>query len=360
MIVTKKSTTAPDAPQVRRTRAASDRDLGNLFKQLASLLRAGVSPADAHERVGSRIRHRALREACAEIAKATAEGKPTSETMARYVDLFPPHAVGMVRAAEYGGFLPEGYELLSQQFNDRASMNAWFYFVRWISYQGLIGVAIVVAAMSAFWKAFHAGGNFIGFFVQDLASRTLPIVLVLAVFILLVRFLLHSHVTLALRHRLVLRAPYGFGARARAEALHVFLWTLRNLAHSGIPPKTAWQLAAAATPNYDYARRLYAAAEGPREAEPISEFVVRSELFDADYADMLSIAQQTGDVPGTLDRMLEITGEEYAAGKTKVRFGLGSLGCLMMALTGGAMLIYFFWQYYGRVFEEVDKYMNSP
>ncbi|MER3412833.1 MAG: hypothetical protein C4341_01070 [Armatimonadota bacterium] len=75
---------------------------------------------------------------------------------------------------------------------------------------------------------------------------------------------------------------------------------------------------------------------------------------------MLNIAQQTGDVPGTLDRMLEITGEEYAVGKTKARFGLGSLGCLMMALTGGAMLIYYFWQYYGRVFEEVDQFMNSP
>lgn len=360
MIVTKKDTDASDAARVRRTRAASDRELGNFFKQIASLLRAGVNPADAHERVGARIRHRALRDACAEIAKATTEGKPASEVMARYVDLFPPHVVGMIRAAEYGGFLPEAYELLSQQIAERASLNAWFYFVRWISYQGLIGIAIVVAAMSAFWKAFHAGGNFIGFFLQDLLSRSLPVVLVLALAILGVRLLLHSHATLPLRHRLILRMPYGFGARARAEALHIFLWTLRNLAHSGVPPKTAWQLAAAATPNCDYAQRLYAAAGGPREGEPISEFVLRSGLFDADYVDMLNIAQQTGDVPGTLDRMLEITGEEYAEGKAKARFGLGSLGCLVMALTGGAMLIYFFWQYYGRVFEEVDKYMNSP
>lgn len=360
MIVTKKSASTSGIPTVRRTRPASDRELGNLFKQLASLLRAGISPADAHERISGRLRHRALREACAEIAKTAAEGKPASETMARYVDLFPPHAVGMVRAAEYGGFLPEAYELLSQQFNERASLNTWFYVVRWISYQGFIGIAIVVAAMSAFWKALHAGGNFLGFFVHDLASKALPVAIGFALIILLIRFLLHSHLTLPFRHRLILRAPYGFGARARAESLHVFLWTLRNLAHAGIPPKTAWQLAAAATPNYDYARKLYAAAEGPRESEPISEFVMRSELFDPDYADMLNIAQQTGDVPGTLDRMLEITGEEYSAGKAKARFGLASIGCLVMALTGGAMMIYFFWQYYGRVFQEVDKYMNSP
>ncbi|MER3412832.1 MAG: hypothetical protein C4341_01065 [Armatimonadota bacterium] len=265
MIVTKKSASEPDAPQVRRTRAASDRELGNLFKQLASLLRAGASPADAHDRVGFRIRHRGLREACAEIAKATSEGKPASEIMARYVDLFPPHVVGMVRAAEYGGFLPDAYELLSQRFNERASINAWFYFVRWISYQGLVGIAVVVAATSAFWKAFHAGGNFIGFFVQDLLSRALPILVAVAALILLVRFLLHSHVTLPIRHRLIIKAPYGFGTRARAEALHGFLWTLRNLAHAGVPPKTAWQLASAATPNYEYARRLHAAAEGPRK-----------------------------------------------------------------------------------------------
>jgi type IV pilus assembly protein PilC len=360
MIVTKKDIGANDAPRVHRTRAASDRELANFLKQLASLLRAGVNPVDAHKRVGARLQHRALREACAEIAEAASEGKPVSEVMARYVDLFPPHVVGMIRAAEYGGFLPEAYELLSQLLAERASLNAWFYFVRWISYQGLIGIAIVIAAMSAFWKAFHASGNFFGFFVQELLTRSLPIVLVVALFVFVLRMLLHSHATLPLRHRLILTMPYGFGARARAEALHTFLWTLRNLSHAGVPPKTAWQLAAAATPNYDYARRLYAAAEGPREGEPISDFVLRSDLFDADYADMLNIAQQTGDVPGTLDRMLEITGEEYAACKAKARFGLGSLGCLVMALTGGAMLIYFFWQYYGRVFEEVDKYMNSP
>lgn len=360
MIVTRKTTPSPNPPTLRRTRPVSDRELGNLFKQLASLLRAGVSPADAYQRVGSRIRHRALREACAEIAKATGEGKPASDTMRKYVDLFPPHAVGMVHAAEYGGFLPEAYDILAQQFNERASINAWFYFLRWISYQGLIGMAVVIAAMSAFWKAFHAGGNFLGFLVEDLLSRGLPLVLVLALIILLARFVLHSHATLPLRHRLILHAPYGFGARARAEALHVFLWTLRNLASAGIPPKTAWQLAATSTPNYDYARRLYTAADGPRESESISDFVVRSNLFDADYADMLNIAQQTGDVPGTLDRMLEISGEEYATGKAKARLGLGSLGCLVIALTGGAMLIYFASQYYGRVFEEVDQYMNSP
>lgn len=350
----------PAQIRVKRTASVSDRDLSNYYAQLSSMLRAGINLHDAHVSIAGRTRNRALREAAAEIARRTGEGGRASDVMAEYIDVFPPHAVAMIRAAEHGGFLPEGYEMLREHASGRASINQWFYWVRWLGYQGLLALALLVSAMTALWQAFHAGGNFPYFFVRSLLTRTLPLALLGIAVVMIIRFLLHSHSTLRLRHKLILRAPYGFGKRARAEAIYFFVWTLRKLSAAGLPPQTAWALAAGTSPNGEYAQRLYAAAEGPRENEPLSSFIERTGLFEPDDETMLKVAEQSGDVHGALDAMFEAASEEYQQGKAATRLGLTSLGCLVFILTTGGAIIYFAANYYARMFEEVDKWIQSP
>jgi type II secretory pathway component PulF len=346
--------------RAKRTASVSDRDLANYYTQVAALLRAGINLHDAHVSIASRTRHRALREAATEIARRTAEGGPASAVMAEYVDVFPPHAVALVRAAERGGFLPEAYEMLREHASNRASINQWFYWVRWLGIQGLLTLAVCVSVMTAFWQSFHAGGRFFYFFSRSLLTQTLPYATLGILILVLIRVLLHSHATMRLRHRLILRAPYGFGRKARAEAVYYFLWTLQKLNQAGLPPQTAWAIAAGASPNAAYAERLYAVAAGPRENEPLSSFLQRTGLFDPDDEAMIRVAEQAGDVQGALQTMLESVAEEYQQGKTAARFGLASLGCLVFLITSGAAIIYFVSNYYARAFEEVDRWIQSP
>ncbi len=344
----------------RRTKTINDNQRFLLFSQAASLIRAGINPFEAFKVLSGRVSSKELSDACLEISAASGEGKRISDVMEKFIDLFPHNAVGMVRAGEYGGFLPEALEYLSMHYSESTAFKRWFWIIKGLGISGAIAVILVFPVMSAFWKAFHAGYGFFQFYFQYLLFPVLPIAAVLFVVCLFVWLTMGTHKNTVKRHAFILKIPFSIGKRARNESLRTFLWTLRNLSKGGVPPGQAWSLAAASVPNADYTLRLGNAGTILGHERPLADAVVESGLFPRDYDALLRTAQQTGDIVGTLDRMLVLTDNEFESSKMKARAGLNQIGCLIILVGSGFIAIWLASQYYGKVFEEADKFVNGP
>lgn len=344
-----------------QTKAVGDQDRMFIYTQAASLIRAGINPFNAFGMLADKTRNQALQQACAAIANGAREGLGPSKVMEKFVDVFPYNDVAMVRAGEMGGFLPEALDYLGQHYAESTSFKRRFWLVRLLGWNAFLTIALMLPIPNAFWRAFHEGTRigFINFYLEGLLWPILPIMLSVAIIYYFAQWYLRLRRNIRLRHSLVLKLPMGIGARARMESIRAFLWTLRNLWSGGVPPSTAWALAAGSCPNAEIAVKLAHAGGNMRSETPTSVALQQSGLFPHEYGSMIQIAEKTGDMVGTLDRMIHLADEGFEAGKARSHAGLLSIGCVLLLIAIGAMTIYFAQGYYTRAFSEVDKWMEE-
>ena len=80
-------------------------DLAAMYRQLATLLRAGVPMFQAMQALASQTRPGRLQKVLTEAGQAIASGNPLSATLARYPSVFTPLQTELIRAGELGGML---------------------------------------------------------------------------------------------------------------------------------------------------------------------------------------------------------------------------------------------------------------
>lgn len=96
--------TDPGLSPLRLALAAIDpQSLALLFRHLAALLKAGVTPSTALGRVSTRLPDRRLAAACAAMARDIDQGATLSATVASRRGVFPDWVAGALAAAEGGG-----------------------------------------------------------------------------------------------------------------------------------------------------------------------------------------------------------------------------------------------------------------
>jgi type IV pilus assembly protein PilC len=298
---------------------ASEKDLYFFFSQLGSLLRAGVNPHESLDGIQARTRNGALRAAAAEMSQAAEQGVAISEVMRRH-RAFPHHATAIIRAGEMSGQLPGSCDELAATFNDSMRYKRWFWFVKLISWQGLLAVFLVAPALPAFWATFQdaptsSTGVVMGIgshYLHGVLTVSLPlIVLVFGAYYGLMILLKTARGTLW-KHRALLAIPGGIGARAASESQRVFLFVLRNLYSAGVAPKTAWETAAEAVPNAHYRAMLRkVGAEMSGEAN-IEHAASASGLFDQNEIAILQSGRQSGDMVGVLEHIRATYEQEFS------------------------------------------------
>lgn len=339
---------------ILRTKPAQDDERSYLYSQAASMLRAGMSVNEAFTALANKVSNSNLREACRAIASAAREGRGASYVMERYVDLFPHNDVGMVRSGEYGGFLPEAFDYLARFYLESSAFKKRWFIVRRLLWRGFIGVALVAAIMDSFWTRIMQGLPGLGRqFLTNLLWPVLPCAAIALGGAYLFRNWLMSLHNLRLRHRLLLRVPFGIGERARQESLVAFLWTLRGLQAAGVAPSTAWALASASVPNAEMAVRLSEAGKAVGEM-PLSEAARRSGLFPHDYESMLATGEHSGDVVGALEMMTKVSSGAYLREKDEAFSGVRTVGCLVSAVFFLLMAIMYIVGYFYGFFDLLE------
>lgn len=356
---------------IHRTKRAKDSEISFLFAQVSDQFRAGINPALAFGELARLYANQKFGDSLAEMAAAAAEGGSISSVMAWWPDLYPEHVVGLMHAGEIGGFLPEAAATVSDQAMSAHKFKRFHWWIWLIGINLLLTVPIGLLLrhwVLYMYDYYEAHPNIQG------GSTSVPFHLLTQLFLwpwgpvgvalLLLTWWLRNYFSSPkrkeFRHEIGLKTPI-LGGRARNESATIFSWALSKLSRSGVPPNQSWQLALASVPNVAMQRRLANAGIKMTESSKLSDVVFESDLFPAEFAPAIATGEFTGDVPGALQRLSQISHSEFEAGTAKSKWFTGGIGCVVFTATCGftAIIIALAWsglfnKFYSSLDSETD------
>jgi type IV pilus assembly protein PilC len=357
----------PLAP--KKTRRGTDKERFFLFTQIANFMRAGVNPYQAFADMASRIQKEDFREAMNAVAQYAAEGLPISDVLASYPDLFPTHVVGLVRAGEAGGFLPEACTAVAQQAEaaHKFRRSLWMLWVvginlflvapvAYLFYRGVprayelteqSGATGISGGLSAFSAAFW-----------ELIKWPIgPAALLIYALTVAAYLWVNSRAMTAKRHGWSLATPV-LGGRAKHEGLSLFTYVLSKVAQAGVPPYRSWEIGMECVPNAALREKLRAAGSSLHSGERLSKAFFESRLFPQEYAPMMATAEMTGDVPGTLQKLSDMGRHEFDLSTTKSKAAAWVMTSTAVIVTMGMVVIFLALTLYVKLPETVLKGME--
>lgn len=342
-----------------RTKKLGDKQRFFLFSQIAQQLKAGISPANGFSTIAGVTSDRTVKESLQYIADAANNGVPISDAMAVYPDLYPQHVVGLARAGEEGGFLPDALRMVSEQAGAAHKFKRFHWFVWVIAINAILAIPLVWLATRALLLMYDkldksgGGGGWeaLSSAFSEKFAQFLPYVLAIYAVLAVLYFYFSSDKFKMARHRLGLKWPV-LGKRARHESVSIFSWCMARVAHAGLAPYRVWALAADAVPNLEMRRRLLEAGSKMTHEAKLSDVIFGSRLFPEEFAPVISTGELTGDIAGALEQLADASKTEYEAANTFAKMRTAGWGVSAGCLTAGIALIIFAYFWYNEMFNK--------
>ncbi len=288
----------------------------DLCDALVTMLEAGLTMEGAIATLAaSDVRDAAQRRMLVAMREELRAGAQLSEACAAHPGWFSPLDVAMLRAGQQGGNLTETLRSLAE-LHQRAGVLAHKLFTA-LAYPVLLlvlAVAVVVflslqtlpqlvgmledagVEPPLLTRALIAVGRF-------LAWRWYLALAVLVGGIGLLRIVLGAVPSDSRTGRLLARSlPARVRRRSRVADLAA---TLSRLLGSGIPLAEALRVAGRAADSRTLARLLAEAGEGVRGGKDFSELVAASHLLDPEFAQLVQVGEESGELPAVLARIAE-------------------------------------------------------
>jgi type IV pilus assembly protein PilC len=336
--------------------AVPERDVARLFHQLQLAMRAGMTPSAAFGHVEAQVPHPALRTALAGITAGVREGRPISDLMAEYPRIFGAGDIGLIRAGEQAGRLPEALELIGRRReedeNARGRLRLWV----WLLHSNVIAVLGFIPV------AFFLKDVFPSFNVVTGLASAMRVLFFVSVplglgYALLVQRAQSARLDPARRRgwdRLLLRiGSLRKVHQARAKA--VFTRSLAWQFNAGVAPGAAWETAAAAVPNVVLAEQFQQAAPAVASGRP-SVGLQLCGLMDPTDVGLVQTGETTGEIPQALGFLADrCEAEAQQALQDAVVQGRVRM-IVWFFLIGGLGMCVFFWGYFSGVMKLADGF----
>ena len=324
-------------------------DLSLFSRQLAAMINSGIPLTRALYTLSKQVTNNTLSSALGEIARNVEGGASFSEALKSYPNIFSELYVNMIDAGEAGGSLEATLSRLSNQLQKDKELRDN---IKSASFYPLAVIAFAVIILFA--MLFFLVPIFVGFFPAD-AELPLPtriiigasdglqaywyiIFPVLALFIFAIRSYARSDTGKRRLDKLKLRLPV-FGELIQKSIIASFARTFSTMLATGVPLVAALTASGNATGNTVVIDAARDAAEKIQEGSTVSAPLEESGVFPPMVTHMISVGEETGDIPEMMDKVADFFEEEVAT-MTK---GLTSLiEPLMLVVIGvlvGGMLI---------------------
>lgn len=297
-------------------------DLALFSRQMETLLDAGIPLTRALYTLSSQVTNRTLSEILTEVAQSVDSGMSFSESIQNYPDVFPSLYVNMIKAGEVGGTLDEVLKQLSDQLerdkNLRDNMrSATMYPLVVLGFSFVVVVAMLVGIVPIFMK----------FFPPDMVLP-LPTRIVMGLSNSFRSFwYLYFLGTIALVYgiRYYLRSPSGSRSWERLSfklpavgpllyrvVMARFARTLSTLLSGGIPVLQALETAGPASGSTLVSEAVAVTSEKIQEGKSIAGPLGESGIFAPMLVQMVSVGEESGNLPGMLGRISDFYEEEVA------------------------------------------------
>ncbi|MBX3112859.1 MAG: type II secretion system F family protein [Fimbriimonadaceae bacterium] len=296
------------------------------FRQLGTMLHAGINPAQALETLATQTPSPKLRKVVLETRDHVMAGRPMTSGFQRYPEVFSPLMVSMLRVGEEGGFMAEQCRQLSEYIQRDIELRN---LIRRETFypKAVIGASvIIIMGVNAILASIAPGKSGIAAPVAIWATAAA----LLVGWFLFKKFGLPHGPVRYTWDNIVNSLPW-FGKMVHGFAMAKFGRAFGALYKGGVPTQKALRLAADACGNEAVRLKIYQAAGKLEGGAGITETFVSTGAFSPIVIDMV----RTGEMTGNLDEMLIKTSEYYEdEGQTKARQSATLLGVLALVMVG--------------------------
>ena len=293
-------------------------DIAIMDRQMAVLLRAGVSMGEALQALVDQQERPALKKVLTTVRTRVNEGASLADAMEEHPKVFPPLHINMVRVGEASGTLDLVFERLADFTESQVQLRSKV--IAAMIYPALmltVAVIIVSGMMLLFIPKITAMFEEAGvdlpaitralIFVTNIFSSTWYIAFpLLIVFYLWFRKWTATEVGRLKYDSFKLKMPI-FGRIVQLVAVSRFARTLATLLTSGVQILTALDIVKAIVNNAVLAEALEKTKDAVREGDSIAGPLKQSGLFPAMVVHMIAIGERTGE----LEQMLGSVAQAY-------------------------------------------------
>lgn len=331
-------------------RRLSQRDILELTRSLATLLRAGI-PLDSALRLGAELGpSKASREFLATAHQALRKGASLADALSDRKSKLPGYYLGLVRAGESNGTLPDTLERLARHLEQSTKVanefRSAFYYPAIVILISLATVALMLLVVIPEFRNLFDNGAVVPFTLQllFLASDILSnwgwaILIALAVGLVALRGFRPSEQQRAVWHGFVRRLPVLGPLIDRLEGSR-FCRTLGTLQASGMPMLQGLAIAAAAVGNGDIGRRLRDIIPDFRRGEGLASSIRRAGVLSKLGDHLLRVGEESGQLDAMLLRIADIYDEEVKLRLARIEAILIPMLTILMGLfVGGIVMI---------------------
>lgn len=317
-------------------------ELGLFSRQLAAMLNAGIPLTRCLFALGQQSANPTLGKVLEEIGRNVESGISFSESLRAYPEVFPDMYVELVKSGEVGGTLETVLLRLSVQLESEKMLKDSIRTAMFYPSVVLVFAVLVLTGMLVFIVPV-----FMGFYPPDAQVPLLTRMIIgvsnsirgywylyLAGAVLTVvglKYYVASDGGKRLWDKVKFRMPV-FGGLVQKTVIARFSRTLATLLSGGIPVLQAMETAGPAAGSSLVAAAVATAGERILEGQSIAEPLKESGLFPPMVTLMISVGEETGDLPSLLNRVSEF----YEAEVATMAKGLTSLiEPLMIIFVGG-------------------------
>ncbi len=290
-------------------------ELGLFSRQLAAMLNAGIPLTRSLHALGKQSSNPTLGKAVIEIGSNVEGGMSFSESLRGYTDIFSDMYVNLIKAGEVGGTLEDVLLRLSQQLDSekllRDNIRAALYYPLVVLFFAVFVMIGMLIFMVPFFIDFYPADAKLPFLTSAIVwlSSTLRnfwYLFILAFMLATIVFSSYvaSDAGKTAWDRIKFRLPI-FGSLIQKTVMARFSRTLSTLLSVGIPVLQALETAALGAGSNLVEDAVAKAGESIREGQNIYLPLEESGIFPPMVTLMVSVGEETGDLPSLLTRVSE-------------------------------------------------------
>ncbi|MDR3279947.1 MAG: type II secretion system F family protein [Synergistaceae bacterium] len=293
------------------------KDKNVLFKQMATMVNAGITIAGTMELLAAQIENKTLARAIAEIRDAVSGGVTTASAFARHPNIFNALEVALIRAGEEGGVLDISLARLATfieaQYALQKKIKGAMMYPSVIMFFTLITLVVLCVFIVPLFRA-----AFVNIGIQKMPFLTSVVfgisdVLKSYWYLIPVPFILGY---MALRHidrtvegkkvldRMRLHAPL-FGDIIFKSIMARAFRTLATLVTAGVSILDAIEMSAGVADNYVIGEAFRVMRERAQNGVMLSITIKEQKLFPSMVAHMVAVGEETGQVDDVLSKVAD-------------------------------------------------------
>lgn len=332
-------------------RKVSTQEFAVFCRQLATLIRAGVTLIDSIRIMMDQSPSKPLTAALQKVAAELADGRQLSEAVQAQKDIFPSIFANMVHAGEISGTLDDALDRVARYFEKE-------YYTREkvksaLAYPAVLGTVSIlvtvfllvriVPTFTAIFASYHAQLPVPTRIVLLVSHVVASFWWIIAAVILGVavadRYLKHRvRQYQRYKHRLLLRLPI-FGQLAQKTVVARMTRTMSSLFASAVPVLEGLQIVSEVVDNSVVADALRESAASLQEGRSLAAPFVRSRLFPPLVSQMIAIGEQSGNLDFMLEKIADFYEAEVEANADRLKSLLEPIMIIVLAVVVGTIVL---------------------